>query len=462
MLYSPQKSVLGRDPERTHRINANSFQQNAITSFGEWQYATFYTDALDANQSGVCHVNITRRRISQVSNTVNNWETLTFKDYNQTMDDGHNTISIAVCRGDGTVHIAYDHHCDDLRFRISEQGIALKSGIGSWSTCNFTTTQGSLPGIASNDFMKEVTYPRFANIGDDLLLTYRIGQAGLGSDVLYRYSASNHVYTYLGQHLTGISNSPYINGIDYSLGRLHISWCYRNFVQTDADTPANAHKQQAGPNGPENNHDLNYAFSDDLGETWKNSDGATLAVLANQDVNTIRPGAYGIRVFEIPMGSGILNQEAQAADWEGGFWVLNRENRSGSQRWVVYHRDPKGSWTSVQVNSTSQPTEIGSRGSICADRRNQVFLVLPGNMETSLSIMRAKILGGSIEFEEVWRDKGFDGEPLVDIQRLEFSDVLSVYTRTASSGSEDAKKNVVVIDFALPIVGEENVLLREL
>jgi hypothetical protein len=153
--------------------------------------------------------------------------------------------------------------------------------------------------------MNEVTYLRFANIDDDLVLTYRIGQAGLGSDVLYRYSSVTQDYTYIGQHLTGVSNSTYINGIDYRSSRLHISWCYRNFVSHPPSAGANAHKQQAGPNGLENNWDLNYAFSDDLGETWKSSDGQILAKIGSKgdslSERTIKPGAIGARVLEIPM-----------------------------------------------------------------------------------------------------------------------------------------------------------------
>jgi hypothetical protein len=210
--------------------------------------------------------------------------------------------------------------------------------------------------------MKEVTYPRFVNIDDDLLLTYRIGQAGLGSDVLYRYSSATHSYTYLGQHLTGVSNSPYINGINYRNSRLHISWCYRNFIPFPPLATPDAHKQQAGPNGPENNYDLNYAFSDDLGETWKSADNRVLAKigskLESQMEATIKPGAEGAQVFEIPMGSGILNQEAQSADWLGGFWALNRENRSGEESWMLYRRKPNGMITSLGGSGADFPRRM--------------------------------------------------------------------------------------------------------
>jgi len=58
--------------------------------------------------------------------------------------------------------------------------------------------------------------------------------------------------------------------------------------------------------------------------------------------NTINPGAQGARVFEIPMNSGILNQEGQAVDCEGGFWALNREKIAGEEKWIAYHRGVQG------------------------------------------------------------------------------------------------------------------------
>jgi hypothetical protein len=156
--------------------------------------------------------------------------------------------------------------------------------------------------------------------------------------------------------------------MDYRNGKLHISWCYRNFVAFPESASTNAHKQQAGPNGPENNHDLNYAFSDDLGETWKNSDGKTIAALET----SILPGAEGVRVFEIPMGSGILNQEAQTADWEGGFWALNREKVDGKERWAVYRKDVEGtfltSWLKWMLTFQRKVDETYRTKSLAAHR----------------------------------------------------------------------------------------------
>jgi hypothetical protein len=100
------------------------------------------------------------------------------------------------------------------------------------------------------------------------------------------------------------------------------------------------------------------------------------------------------------------------------------------------------------MQCTSLPTETGSRGSICVDRANNVYLILPGNLDSSLSIMKGRMIDGGWTFQTIWTRDGFDGEPLVDAQRLEISNTLSVFTRT--SRKADGRRDVVVMDFVLP------------
>lgn len=134
MLPPPTISILGSDRggKRKHRINANSFQQQALITAHGWQYAAFYTPKparnahahsqsqfpsqdspeVECGESGSAsseplYVNVSRRKIGGVA-----WEHLVLEDYEQREDDGHNTISLGVCEGDGTLHLAFDHHCD--------------------------------------------------------------------------------------------------------------------------------------------------------------------------------------------------------------------------------------------------------------------------------------------------------------------------------------------------------------
>lgn len=107
------KHELVDDPDRKHRINANSFQQDAIVSYNGWQYVCFYSAeqgvSSDPNATVPLRVNLARR--PAVPNEAL-WESLTFLDYEQIVDDGHNTISMGICHQDGTIHLSFDHHCD--------------------------------------------------------------------------------------------------------------------------------------------------------------------------------------------------------------------------------------------------------------------------------------------------------------------------------------------------------------
>lgn len=108
MLPEPIITVLGRDPvHRRCRINGYAFQQDAIVSFKGWQYCTFYGFLQSDGPSEPLYIHLARRRLPR-----GEWEMMVFDDYPQTVDDGHNTVQLGICPGDGTIHLAYDHHCD--------------------------------------------------------------------------------------------------------------------------------------------------------------------------------------------------------------------------------------------------------------------------------------------------------------------------------------------------------------
>jgi hypothetical protein len=174
----------------------------------------------------------------------------------------------------------------------------------------------------------------------------------LGSEALYYYSSSTHEYYFRGVYLTGTNNNPYINGIDYRHGRLHLSWTYRGFVEYEGarDPDSSTHKAPSGPNGSENNYDVAYTYSENAGKSWYNSAGQEIANMSFGE--TVLPTSDGIIVFEIPQHSGITNQEGQTTDLDGGFHILNRENTSGDEQWKHYYRSPSG----------KSPTTISSCG----------------------------------------------------------------------------------------------------
>lgn len=184
-----------------------------------------------------------------------------------------------------------------------------------------------------------------------MFMSLRDGKAGLGSDHLYLYRSSTGFWEFVGTPLTGVQSNPYVHGWDFRNGKLHVTWVYRGFVHYEGwdDLKDTKHKQQAGPNGAENNHNMCYAYSEDLGYSWKNGNGKVIADLRKGE--TIDNSSEGIVAFDIPKGSGLMNQEAQAVDQDGGVHVLNRDTLDGINVWRHYHRAPGGMLPCVQGQS---------------------------------------------------------------------------------------------------------------
>ncbi|OTB01329.1 hypothetical protein M426DRAFT_221533 [Hypoxylon sp. CI-4A] len=448
MLAEPSVSVLGPDPtHRKHVLNGNAFQQDAIQSFKGWQYASFYAPLSEGAANEPLYIHLSRRKLPD-----GKWETLVFDDYPQTTDDGHNTIQIGICPGDGTIHLSYDHHCDVIRYRHSKPGIAKSPESFSWSASLFTPHLSRLPGLGPehDELFSYVTYPRFVQLDTNLLFSFRTGKAGLGDDHIAVYSPEKQ-YTVLGVNLKGVDNNPYIHGLDYRNGKLHATWVYRGFVHYEGwDDPRDTkHKQQAGPNSGWNNHNIYYAYSDDEGRTWSNGAGEKIADLAKGE--SVRPGSRGILAFDIPKGSGLSNQEAQAVDHDGGVHVLNRDAVDGEQKWKHYYRSPEGTWTQRALPHV-EGVQGGKRGRLAVSKDNDLYLILPHHSAPALTILKASKETNYSDYELVWRQDGYPPtEPLVDTTRLDYDNVLSVFTRARNEADLDstARVDVVVLDFKL-------------
>lgn len=92
------------DPEGSAHLNSLSFQQNALSTFGDYQYVAFY--ATSPKGYGNHYVNLGRRRVTP---SLGDWQSFAFTDYEQTTLDEHNTISLGIS-GDGKIHLSFDHH----------------------------------------------------------------------------------------------------------------------------------------------------------------------------------------------------------------------------------------------------------------------------------------------------------------------------------------------------------------
>ncbi|KAH8592674.1 hypothetical protein B0O99DRAFT_689521 [Bisporella sp. PMI_857] len=439
MLKDPVITILGRDPShRVKILNGNSFQQDVLVTFGEWQYAAWYGN--EAPGAEPLYVHVGRRCL-----TSREWEIVVLDDYEQRTDDPHNTVQLGICHGDGTIHLSYDHHCDQLRYRHSVKGLALKPDEFQWNKDQFTPNLSFLPGLPKDlDALTYLTYPRFVVLDNDMLFSARNGKAGLGSDHLFYYHSDTGNFTSLGIPLVGVQNNPYINRIDYRNGRIHITWVYRGFIWYEGwDDPLDTkHKTHAGPNGAENNYDLCYIYSDDRGLTWKNGDGETIGSLAEG----VHPESKGIVGLYIPKNSGLTNQDGQAVDYDGGVHALNRDSLSENGRLRTHlYRSPEGKWSSRYIPHVGEPRYC-DRGCMAVSKIGDLFIVIPDGPNGSiLTIIKATKKGKYEDYKVVWRKDGFPTEPLLDVEGLEKNGVLSIFSITPKEGGKEG--NVVVLDF---------------
>ncbi|SCZ98209.1 BZ3500_MvSof-1268-A1-R1_Chr3-2g06222 [Microbotryum saponariae] len=358
ILREASTTTLGSSPVARCQLNGGAFVQDCLVTHRGWQYAAFYLD----NRPGVRHVCLARRQLPSGA-----WDIITFTDYDQTEDDGHNVISLGICAADGSIHFSFDAHDTPLHYRHSLVDLTTDAANSHWRTESFSKVLDCLPGLehlSKAEYFKAslswvpalalhqiltviyvlpqvLTYPRFVSVREPpgaLVFEYRIGISGLGSDLLCVYSGNvddEGSWRHRGVYLQGVQNNPYINGIDADVsGALHVSWTYRDYVPVTLEQS----RQQAGPNGPENNHDLCYAYSppekDGTGPglRWYASDGHPIGISSS---SPILPSTEGILAFDIPKYSGILNQEAQCVTPRGGFHALNRELVRGLETWCI-------------------------------------------------------------------------------------------------------------------------------
>ncbi|WP_437897150.1 BNR repeat-containing protein [Sorangium sp. So ce124] len=395
-------------------LNGESFQQDAIVSFGGFQYTAFW----NTNRNVV----LARRRLStSPGGAAGAWEKFDFKDYRLSADDAHNTISLGIAPGDGTLHLAFDHHGSDLHYRRSVTGFLTDPEGAAWAASSFGAVASALVGSSR---ISLVTYPRFVTEpgGDRLLLSARIGESGSGDEHLWEYDATTHAWTALGEYIEGTdaSMNAYLHGLSYTRGgsRLHAAWCWRD--TPDATT----------------NHDLLYVYSDDHGRTWKNNAGATVATTG---ASFVTRSTTGLSVWPIGQNRGLINQEHMTVDASGRVHVLlshlpdaeadNSNFTSARTRSEFFHylRDTDGTWARHGIGLK---VVQNFRGKLAISSTENVYAILP-----DLRIAGASPSDGYATWTLLdAADSGrFFSDPLIDAARLEASDELTVYYPARSS-----------------------------
>ena len=399
-------------------LNGESFQQDGIVSFKGYQYAAFWNSSR--------HVVIARRALPNGS-----WSSVEFTDYSLAADDAHNTISLGICPGDGTLHLSFDHHSNDLHYRKSMAGLVANPGTAVWTAASFSAVTSSLVGSTT---VALVTYPRFVTEpdGTKMLFEARIGTSGSGDEYLWEYDAATHSWTALGMYISGTADSinAYPHGLSYTPGgaRLHLSWCWRE--TPDAST----------------NHDLLYLYSDDHGRSWKNNAGTTVGTTGTTFVSK---NSVGIKVWTINQNRGLINQEHMAIDTSGRVHVLLSHMpdaqaddatftsaRSKSQ-FFDYWRNSSGTWTRIAMGL---PVVANFRGKLAISAAGNVYAVLPDLRIAAASAASNFAAWAVVNNADAGR---FFSDPLIDAARLALEDKLTVFYPQKSS------PNIYLLDYSV-------------
>jgi hypothetical protein len=421
-------------------INGLSFQQDAVTTHAGWQYVGYY----DANRR-VC---LARRKLPD-----GEWQHLRFQDYDFRSDDAHNTISLGLCPKDGTIHLAFDHHGHPLHYRVSRPRVATEPQKTAW--------EPSLLGPVTSELeagkrLTTVTYPRFWRTPDGgLQFCYRIGGSGNGDRMLVDYSPEDHSWqhtrpidsragTFSDRFNTSPSRCSYPNGYTYDpQGRLHTTWVWRERTQGA-------------------NHDLMYAFSEDRGFTWRNSQGQLVGD-SRTPGQAIRLDSPGITVVPIGRKLYLMNTHGQAVDSHGRIHTVMwhatdaslaqaKDKQQGqfgppdARRYHHYWRGDDGTW-----HHTELPGVAGSRPKLFFDKQDNALMIFnrrrpEGKLDDRsvffdqgvLVIMAATAASQWSDWQVVHRERGpFVNEMLGDPYRWQEEGVLSVLVQESPAKPRD-------------------------
>jgi hypothetical protein len=408
-------------------INGKAFQQEVMVTHNGYQYVGFY--------NAKRHVCVARRKLTDT-----NWEIVELKDYDFKSNDAHNTISIGICPGDGTIHIAFDHHNDSLHYRVSQKNATTNPDDVAWQASLFGPVLSGLEG----DKNIVITYPRFWQTPDGRLqFCYRRGGSGNGDRMLVDYEPGEGTWKNTRQIDSGKgmfedalgrseTRCSYPNGYDYGPdGILHATWVWREDSQGS-------------------NNDLMYAYSTDRGKTWRNNNGETF----NEPPGVNSPG---LKVVDIGREYGLMNTHGQTIDSNGRIhvvmWHCTEESleaagsRPGEYRWGPsearryhhYRRDENGTWQHREL-----PWIAGNRPKIFADKNDNIFMIFgiqhsgtANNVEFDkgdLVIAAAGCDSGWTDWKIIHAEKGpFVNEMLGDAYRWKNNNILSVMVQELPS-----------------------------
>ncbi len=419
-----------------HAINGVSFQDQILYTFDGYQYTAYYDTS-----GSVQKVCIARRTVEDAA--VGAWEIVQtdseFTRGDENAWDAHNVVAFGICPEDGTLHVAWDHHGQTLRYRKSVAGLCT-TNKAAWGSGMLNAEQNWL--VDSETPELDVTYPQFITTPTGgLALDRRYHSSGNGDQYLQfdnpstgAWSAHVEFINRTGNYNGSTSRCAYLNGFDFGPdGTIHVTWTWRE-----------------GATGT-GNHDICYAYSPDMGTNWYNNGGINIA---NTSIGEkIALDTPGIIIKGTDQHHLIINQQAQCVDNDGRVHalMLHRREDPGYEypnitaadystlgvAYYHYFRDPgSGDWTQRRI--PPDVYQVGSRPCIGFDTNGNVYAaflsysngtaVVPGYTYGKLAVASASKASDYTDWEILQVVEGpFDGEPLLDQPRLLSDNILAVY-----------------------------------
>lgn len=378
-------------------INTVIFRHHGIMTVGEYQYTAFYVDEHS--------LRLVRRHLQGDTLQVHDLA----GEYN--LKDAHNSISLGMDR-EGHLHISYDHHATQLKYRRSLQ----PHDVREWTD--------ELPMTGQNE--ERVTYPTFIlpRQGFPLTLLYRHGTHNNGTAFIKTY---DEVQQQWQDHpkpiLSGAEQKPWTanaywnNPVVGDDGSLHLSFVWRTHT--------------LGEEKRVNNINVGYAKSYDNGLSWWTSN--------HQPYQLPITPANAETIWPVSPGSNLMNQCSMALDSRQRPHIVFYSNHPSTGIPTFQHLWHNGTeWQHQYLAQASQPFNLQgggtlqipiSRPCLLIDRQDNVHVLYRdhglGTGFYIATLMAPAYCYNPSEVQSVTGNIGFS-EPIIDRERWSKCQVITL------------------------------------
>jgi hypothetical protein len=406
-------------------INTVIFRHHGIMTLGEYQYTAFYVDEHT--------LRLVRRHLQDDSLQVHDLA----GEYN--LKDAHNSISLGMDR-EGHLHISYDHHATQLKYRRSRH----PHEVREW------TDELSMTG--QNE--ERVTYPTFIlpRQGFPLTLLYRHGTHNNGTAYIKTYDEARKQWQdHPKPILSGAEQKPWTanaywnNPVLGEDGTLHLSFVWRT--------------HSLGEEKRVNNINVGYAKSYDNGLSWWTSN--------HQPYQLPITPANAETIWPVSPGSNLMNQCSMALDSQQRPHIVFYSNHPSTGIPTFQHLWHDGiEWRHQYLNLTSLPFNLQgggtlqlpiSRPCVLIDLQDNVHVIYRDHSQGTGFYM-ATLMASDYRYEGVGvqslsRAIGF-AEPVVDRERWATNQVITILEQFNEQPDHEGcldneQKPINIVDFKL-------------